>query len=77
MKVCVVGTGYVGLVAGTCFSSFGHDVVCADVDAVRSGMAWDDRIGPKFLFPGVGYGGSYFPKDVKAVVSTAHQTRNS
>ena len=32
MKVCVVGTGYVGLVAGTCFAESGNDVVCVDVD---------------------------------------------
>lgn len=47
------------------------DRVGADVQRVRVGMAWDDRIGPKFLFPGVGYGGSCFPKDVKAIISTA------
>ena len=45
--------------------------VGADVQQVRTGMAWDDRIGSKFLFPGVGYGGSCFPKDVKAIISTA------
>lgn len=46
------------------------DRVGADVDRVRSGMGSDPRIGSKFLFAGVGYGGSCFPKDVKALVST-------
>jgi UDPglucose 6-dehydrogenase len=45
--------------------------VGADVELVRRGMGMDARIGNKFLFPGVGYGGSCFPKDVKAVVATA------
>jgi len=45
--------------------------VGADVEMVRRGMGMDARIGNKFLFPGVGYGGSCFPKDVKAVMSTA------
>ena len=43
----------------------------ADVDAVRRGMGSDSRIGKRFLFPGVGYGGSCFPKDVKALAHTA------
>jgi UDPglucose 6-dehydrogenase len=42
----------------------------ADVDAVRRGVGSDSRIGPSFLFPGVGYGGSCFPKDVKALAKT-------
>ena len=42
----------------------------ADVDMVRQGLAEDKRIGPSFLFPGVGYGGSCFPKDVKALIRT-------
>jgi UDPglucose 6-dehydrogenase len=45
--------------------------VGADITMVRIGMAWDDRIGSRFLFPGVGYGGSCFPKDVKAILATA------
>jgi UDPglucose 6-dehydrogenase len=47
--------------------------VGADITMVRQGMAWDDRIGSRFLFPGVGYGGSCFPKDVKAILSTARE----
>lgn len=43
----------------------------ADVDMVRRGIGSDDRIGKRFLFPGIGYGGSCFPKDVKALVSSA------
>ena len=45
--------------------------VGADVFAVRQGIASDSRIGPAFLFPGPGYGGSCFPKDVKALMHTA------
>ena len=43
----------------------------ADVDAVRIGIGSDDRIGKRFLFPGIGYGGSCFPKDVQALAKSA------
>jgi UDPglucose 6-dehydrogenase len=46
-------------------------LVGADVDAVRRGIGSDDRIGSRFLFSGVGYGGSCFPKDVQAIYKTA------
>ena len=46
------------------------EVAGADVDKVRHGVGTDTRIGPAFLFPGIGYGGSCFPKDVKALVRT-------
>jgi UDPglucose 6-dehydrogenase len=45
----------------------------ADVDLVRRGIGTDPRIGQQFLFPGVGYGGSCFPKDVKALVKTSQE----
>ncbi|WP_175636071.1 UDP-glucose dehydrogenase family protein [Pedobacter ghigonis] len=47
------------------------ELVGADVDAVRRGIGSDDRIGKRFLFPGVGYGGSCFPKDVQALVKSS------
>jgi UDPglucose 6-dehydrogenase len=47
----------------------------ADVNAVRAGMGSDPRIGPSFLFPGIGYGGSCFPKDVQAMIKTAEKHR--
>jgi UDPglucose 6-dehydrogenase len=46
----------------------------ADVDMVRRGIGSDDRIGKRFLFPGIGYGGSCFPKDVQALSKSAQQT---
>lgn len=47
------------------------ELVGADVDNVRKGIGSDDRIGSRFLFAGTGYGGSCFPKDVKAIIHTA------
>jgi UDPglucose 6-dehydrogenase len=46
--------------------------VGADVEFVRRGVGYDRRIGHHFLFPGLGYGGSCFPKDVQAIIHTAH-----
>ncbi len=49
------------------------EIVGADVDAVRRGIGSDARIGYKFIYPGTGYGGSCFPKDVQALVRTADE----
>ena len=48
--------------------------VGADVDAIRMGIGSDDRIGKRFLFPGIGYGGSCFPKDVQALEKSAQES---
>lgn len=50
------------------------EAVGADVGLVRQGIGTDDRIGPAFLYAGIGYGGSCFPKDVKALVHTLRET---
>lgn len=49
------------------------DLLGADVEMVRKGIGSDSRIGPRFIYPGTGYGGSCFPKDVKALIETANQ----
>jgi UDPglucose 6-dehydrogenase len=50
------------------------EIVGANVDMVRLGIGSDDRIGKRFLFPGIGYGGSCFPKDVQALAKTAQDS---
>jgi UDPglucose 6-dehydrogenase len=51
------------------------ELVGADVDMVRKGVGADARIGKRFLFPGVGYGGSCFPKDVQALAKSAEENK--
>src|SRR5690606_16706492 len=50
------------------------ELLGADVDAVRKGIGTDSRIGKRFLFQGIGYGGSCFPKDVQALAKSAEDT---
>jgi UDPglucose 6-dehydrogenase len=51
------------------------ELVGADIDAVRKGIGSDERIGKRFLFPGIGYGGSCFPKDVQALAKSAEENK--
>jgi len=51
------------------------ELVGADVDSVRKGVGTDNRIGKRFLFPGIGYGGSCFPKDVQALAKSSEEVQ--
>ena len=51
------------------------ELLGADVDMVRKGVGSDNRIGKRFLFPGIGYGGSCFPKDVQALAKSAEEVK--
>lgn len=62
-----VKISYMNEIANIC------EQVDADIEMVRIGMCADNRIGSRFLFPGLGYGGSCFPKDVKAMIKTAKE----
>lgn len=60
---------YINEIANIC------EKVGANIDLVKMGMCADTRIGSKFLFPGLGYGGSCFPKDIQAMIKTAQESK--
>lgn len=62
-----VKISYMNEIANIC------EKIGADIEMVRIGMCSDSRIGSKFMFPGLGYGGSCFPKDIKAMIKTAKE----
>ena len=62
-----VKISYMNEIANIC------EKIGADIEMVRVGMCSDSRIGSKFMFPGLGYGGSCFPKDIKAMIKTAKE----